>query len=66
MKIDHNRKTADAKSNLLPNERLESFWDVQWLDIQPFSCEIHEIPWKSMEIHVEVQDRNYKIEFATE
>ena len=27
-----------AKLNLLPNERLESFWDGMWLGIQKFLC----------------------------
>ena len=34
--IYQNRKTADAKLNLVPNERLESFWDALWLGIRPF------------------------------
>ena len=26
----------EARRNLLPNELIESFWDVLWLGIQPF------------------------------
>ena len=29
---------ASAKLNLLPNERLESFWDALWLGIRTFLC----------------------------
>ena len=41
------RSDADSKSeanklNLLPNERLESFWDALWLGIRPFLCLIVE------------------------
>ena len=28
--------SIDARRNLLPNERLESFWDGLWLGIGPF------------------------------
>ena len=44
-------KIDTAKFNLLPNERLESFWDALWLGIQPF---LRLDPWKSMEIHLKV------------
>ena len=28
----------EARHNLLPNEPIESFWDVLWFGIQPFLC----------------------------
>ena len=31
-------KIDTTKSNLLPNERLESFWDAVWLGIRTFLC----------------------------
>ena len=31
-------KSGIAKLNLLPNERLESFWDALWLGIRRFLC----------------------------
>ena len=31
-----------SKLNLLPNERLESFWDALWLELWPFLCFILE------------------------
>ena len=40
-----------------------SWFHAHWLGIQPFLCVN---PWKSMEIHGKVQDRHYKILFATE
>ena len=32
------QKIDTAKFNLLPNERLESFWDALWLGIRTFLC----------------------------
>ena len=31
-------KIDTTKFNLLPNERLESFWDALWLGIRTFLC----------------------------
>ena len=31
-------KIDTTELNLLPNERLESFWDALWLGIRPFLC----------------------------
>ena len=28
----------EVRRNLLPNEPIESFWDVLWLGIRPFLC----------------------------
>ena len=39
---DENRKSETTKLNLLPNERLESFWDALWLAIRTFLCLIVE------------------------
>ena len=33
----------DVKLNLLPSERLESFWDALWLGIQPLLCCVLEL-----------------------
>ena len=33
-----NYKIDTTKFNLLPNERLESFWDALWLGIRTFLC----------------------------
>ena len=33
-----NYKIDTPKFNLLPNERLESFWDALWLGIRTFLC----------------------------
>ena len=30
----------EVRRNLLPNEPIESFWDVLWLGIQPCLCSI--------------------------
>ena len=38
MEIHVGCKIDTTKFNLLPNERLESFWDALWLGIRTFLC----------------------------
>ena len=60
---DVDSKSEIAKLNLLPNERLESFWDALWLGIRTFLCRIVEC--LVVEVTLIQKGRLHKIKFQS-